>query len=110
MFTRTKFTKKLTDKLRSLVLKKEIIKPVSFEELLVATGGYGVSQIEVCKESQVLDKTLREANLRKHDIAILAIEREGDTLPNPSADTKIQLNDNLICFGKLENIRKELYV
>ena len=30
-------------------LKKEIMKRVSFEELLVATGGYGISQIEVSK-------------------------------------------------------------
>ncbi len=110
LFTRTKFTKKLTDKLRSIVLKKEIVKSVSFEELIVATGGYGVSQIEVCKDSPALDKTLREANLRKYDITILAIERKGDTIPNPPADTKIQLKDNLVCFGKLENIRKELCV
>ncbi|NQU19438.1 hypothetical protein HQ550_04745 [bacterium] len=110
LFTRTKFTKRLTDKLRSIILKKEIVKPVSFEELIVATGGYGISQIEVCKESPILNKMIREANLRSHDITILAVERKGAVIPNPSADTNILLNDKLVCFGKLEHIRKEICV
>ena len=90
------------------MIKKEVIKRVSLQELIVATGGYGVSQVQVCKDNPVLDKTLRESSLREHDISLLAIEREGITIPNPSADTKILLDDKLMCFGKLENIRREL--
>lgn len=108
VFTHSKLTSKITAVLRRRMIKKELVKPVSFEELLVATGGYGVSQIEVCKESSVLDKSLSEANLRKHDITVLAIERSGTTIPNPSADTKMLFGDKLICFGKLEDIRKKI--
>ncbi len=54
----TKLDKKLTNLLRSRFIKNELIKRVTFEELVVATGGYGISQIEVCKDSQVLDKRL----------------------------------------------------
>ncbi len=46
IFTHSRFTKKITDTLRARIVKNDIIKPVSFEELLVATGGYGVSSIE----------------------------------------------------------------
>ena len=46
VFTNTKFAKKLTEALRRHIAKREIVKPVSFEELLVATGGYGVSKLE----------------------------------------------------------------
>lgn len=109
IFTHSKFTRKLTNTLRARMVKKDIIKPVSFEELLVATGGYGVSSIEVCKDSPVLNKSIREAGLRSLDITILAIERENQTIPNPHADTKIILGDRLICFGRLEDIRKKLY-
>jgi hypothetical protein len=106
--TYAKFTKRLTDILRARMVKKEIIKPVTFEELMVATGGYGVSSMEICKDSPILDKTMIEAALRKQDITILVIERNGEIIPNPSAKIKFLLGDKLVCFGKLENIRNKL--
>ncbi|MBN1621282.1 MAG: hypothetical protein JW871_01675 [Endomicrobiales bacterium] len=108
VFSYAAFRKKLTKFIRKKILKNEIIKPVSFEELFIATGNYGVSSVDICKESPVLNKTLLKAGLRKKDITILAIERESGIIPNPPADTEINLNDRLICFGKLENIRKSL--
>jgi len=109
LFTNTKLVRRFTSTLREHIVTKEIIKPVSFEELVITTGGYGVSQIEIFKDSPIVDKTLLESDLRKLDISVLVIERKGDAIPNPQADTKILLGDKLICFGKLENIRKELY-
>ena len=110
VFTNTKIAKKLTDALRRRIVKREIIKAVSFEELMVATGGYGVSKIEVCEDSPVLDKTLLESGLRGRDITVLAVIRAGETMPNPSARTKIALSDELVCFGRLENIRNTICV
>jgi len=97
-----------TEFLRRQMVKKEIIKRVSFEELVVTTGGYGVSQVEISQESPILDKTLQESGLRKADVTVLVIERNGTTIPNPPADAKILLRDKLICFGKLENIRRDV--
>ena len=108
IFTRSRFATKLTDFLRARILKKEIFKPVSFEELLIATGGYGVSSIEICEDTPILNKTLLESGLRQQDITVLAVERGGQMIANPSADTRIVLGDKIICFGKLENMRKEL--
>jgi hypothetical protein len=108
IFTRTKIVLKLTDILRTHIVKKAVIKPVTFEELVVTTGGYGVSEIEICDASSVLNKTLHEADLRKSDVLVLAIERKGGIIPNPPPEMKILLGDRLICFGRLENIRKEL--
>jgi len=108
VFTHTKFARRITSFLRELVIRKEIIQPVTFEELTVATGGYGVSKIEVCKGSPVSDKTLSESDLRSHDITVLAVVRAGETLPNPSAKTKIMVGDELLCFGKLENIKNRI--
>jgi len=34
--------------------------------------------------------------------------RGDETIPNPSADMRIIAGDELVCFGKLENIRKQL--
>jgi hypothetical protein len=110
VFTNRKIVKKLTDALRQKVVKREIFKPVSFEELLLVTGGYGVSKIEVCENSPTLNKTLAESDLRRNDITVLAITRGETTIPNPPADTRMLLRDELICFGKLENIRDKVCV
>ncbi len=109
IFTNTNIARMLTETLRSQMLKQKIIKPVSFEELLVATGGYGVSQVEISDVSPLIDKTLRESGLRKADVTILVIERDGMTIPNPPADSKILVRDKLTCFGRLENIRRDVY-
>lgn len=108
VFTHKQFVRRVTNFLRKKIIKKEIFQRVSFEELLLATGGYGVSKITVSTGSPILDKTLFQSELRKHDITVLAITREVETIPNPGADTKILLGDELICFGKLENIRNQL--
>jgi len=105
VFTNTKFAQKLTNVLRHRIVKQDIVKPVSFEELVVATGGYGISQIHVRKDSRILNKTLFESGLKSLDIVVLAIVRHGETMPNPPAEIPILLNDQLVCFGRLDNIR-----
>ena len=110
ILTNRKITGKLTRYLRKKIIKQELFKPVSFEELLQLTGGYGISRIEVSEKSPLIDKTLAESELRKNDITVLAIIRDNETLPNPSANRKIQKGDGLISFGKLENIRSQVSV
>jgi hypothetical protein len=108
IFTHEKFVRKMTNFLRKKIIKKEIFQRVSFEELLLATGGYGISRISIRAGSPVLDKTLANSGLREQDIMVLATVRGIETIPNPPANMKILLGDELICFGKLENIRSKV--
>jgi Trk-type K+ transport system membrane component len=106
--TNSTVAKKVTNFLRAKIIKKELIHHISFEELMLATGGYGVARISVTAGSPVINKTLSEAALRSQDITVLAITREGKTSANPTATSEILLNDELLCFGKLENIRNKI--
>lgn len=108
IFTGTRFANRITSLLRKQVIKKDIIKKVSFEELMLSTGGYGVAQIEIREGNPLLNKRIIETGLRKKDISILVVERKGQAIPNPSADTTIRLGDNLVCFGKLDEIRSKI--
>ena len=108
VFTNTKIARKLTDSLRKRIIKKDIIKSVSREELALATGGYGVSKIQISESNPIVGKALSESGLRKDDITVLAIVRDDSTIPNPVANRKILSGDELICFGKLDIIRKRL--
>ena len=106
VFTRARVARRLTEFVRERVIRREVIKPVSFEELAVITGGYGVSKIDVGNQSTLRNKTILESQLRSEDITILAVIRSGQTTPNPAAETRIEVNDQLICFGELDNIQK----
>jgi len=108
IFTYEKFVRKMTTFLRKKLIKKEIFQKVSFEELLLATGGYGISRITVSSGSPIINKTLAKSQLREYDIMVLATVRGGETIPNPQANMKILLSDELICFGKLESIRNRI--
>lgn len=107
LFTNSRFARKLTDYLKRRLVKAEAFRVVSFEEFLLATGGYGVSKILVTSQSPVRDKSLVESDLRNQDITVLAIVREGETIPNPRANMMIMEGDELICFGNLKNIREK---
>ena len=106
--TNSKYIKKLTNFLRRRIIKKELVKKVSFEELMLATGGYGVARIALCPGSPVINKMLSDSELRSQDITVLAITRNGKTSANPPSTTELHLNDELLCFGKLENIRNRI--
>jgi hypothetical protein len=108
LFTHEKFVRRVTNFLRRRIIKREIFGKVSFEELLLATGSYGVTRVAVGAGSPVLNKTLSRSELRSHDITVLAVVRGAETMPNPPADAKILMGDELICFGKLENIRSRI--
>lgn len=108
LFTYSFFARRITSVLRKFVLKRQMVKAVTFEELLIATGGYGVSRITVNANSSILNKSLNDARLRSHDITVLAIVRNHHTIPNPPADMTFIVDDELICFGRLENIQAKI--
>lgn len=106
LFGKATLVRRFTISLREKLIKKDLVQPVSFEEVALATGGYGVSKLKVLPTDSLAGKVLSQTNLRSHDITILAIVRGLDTIANPKADTQILAEDELICFGKLENIRR----
>ncbi len=107
VFTNKKFVHQLTEVLRAKIIKRKLFRPVSFEELLLLAGGYGVSRIDVAENSPLVDKTLAGSELRQSDITVLAIVRGDATMPNPAANSKILAGDTLVSFGNLENIRSK---
>jgi len=44
----------------------------------------------------------------KEDIIVLAIERKDQVIRKPAADTEILEGDNVMCFGNLQEIKKNL--
>jgi hypothetical protein len=110
LFSNENVSRKLTRFLRKKLIKKEVFRRVSFEEFLLGAGGYGVIKVDVQPGVEFLNKTLAESGLRKEDILVLAIERGERTIATPPPGAQILAGDSLICFGKLENIRRNFDV
>lgn len=108
LLTWPRISNHITRFLRKRIIQRQIFTRVTVEELLVATGGYGVARVTVQAGSPVIDKSLVESGLRSYDITVLAIVRDSQTVANPPASMKILREDELICFGKLGNIRSRI--
>jgi ribosomal protein S6--L-glutamate ligase len=83
---------------------------VSFPELdvrqrLTVSAGYGVTELHLGENSDLVGKALQDSGLRDKDIAVLTLHRGHTVIPNPRGTRVLEVDDRLLCFGKLEAMR-----
>ena len=88
------------------IAKSTVLEEKKMEEILHLAEGYGIAEVRVRDDSPLVSQPLADSALSQRDILVLAIERGGGIIPTPKASDDIQTDDNLICYGKLANIRK----
>lgn len=81
---------------------------IDIRQRLTVSRGYGVSEILVREGSNFDGKTITETKLRDSDINVLTLYRGTTVIPNPRPERKLQANDRLLCFGKLDSMRSLL--
>lgn len=63
---------------------------------------YKILNIKLSENSILINKNINDTKLRnKYRLTLLAIIRNNEVLPNPSADFIIKKDDNLVLFGKI---------
>jgi ribosomal protein S6--L-glutamate ligase len=83
------------------LIEREVRFPdVDIRQRLTLKSGYGVAEVPVAAGSDLIGKTLADAQLRERDVLVLSILRQGLTIPNPRGTREILENDTLVCFGK----------
>ncbi len=85
-----------------------IERQVAFPELdvrqrLSVSTGYGVAELAVHEGADVLGNTI--GSLRDRDVAVLSLHRGTSVIPNPRDSRVLEVEDRLLCFGKLEAMR-----
>ena len=80
------------------------IPEIDLRQRLTQDKGYGVAEIHIMKNSDIIGKTVQDAGFRERDIVIMSIKRKRTTISNPKATREILLGDTLLCFGKLVNM------
>lgn len=79
---------------------------IDIRQRLTVSRGYGVSELHIPEGSEYVGRTINESGLREKDINALTLYRGTTVIPNPRADRILEPGDRLLCFGKLESMRK----
>ena len=55
--------------------------------------------------SDLVGRAIGESGLRNRDITVLTLTRGAKVIPNPRIERVLEVDDRLLCFGKLEAMR-----
>ena len=78
---------------------------IDVRERLSVSTGYGVSELVVHGDADLVGMPLGESGLRDRDITVLTLHRGTTVIPNPNGRHVLEAEDRLLCFGKLEEMR-----
>ncbi|MCP4651798.1 MAG: hypothetical protein GY858_00200 [Candidatus Omnitrophica bacterium] len=99
------FGRALNKFIEKRVIARGIIKQRTLEELFRLPKGYGIAQLIIVPESRENGESLAQAGFIEKNILVLSIERKDKVISFPRADDIIELEDKLLCYGLLENIK-----
>jgi len=78
---------------------------IDVRQRLSVSTGYGVAELVVLGNADLIGKNLDESGLAERDITVLTLHRGTNVIPNPRKNTTLEAGDRLLCFGKLEEMR-----
>ncbi|GAA1514235.1 RimK family alpha-L-glutamate ligase [Nocardioides humi] len=78
---------------------------IDVRERLSVSTGYGVAELVVHGDADLVGKSLGDSGLRDRDITVLTLHRGTTVIPNPFPHHVLEAEDRLLCFGKLEEMR-----
>jgi len=78
---------------------------IDVRQRLSVSTGYGVAELLVHTNAELVGKTLGESGLWERDITVLTLPRGATVIPNPRKGQLLEAGDRLLCFGKLEEMR-----
>ncbi len=105
LLVKRRFARRWAQRLGEKLAFRLRIKARPVHELLDLAEGFGVAELSVEPYMPCSGKTLAEAGLRRAGLLVLAIRRIGGIVPSPSAQTRIQPGDRLVCYGRTENLQ-----
>jgi ribosomal protein S6--L-glutamate ligase len=78
---------------------------IDVRQRLTVSTGYGVAELLVHGNADLVGKTLGESGLWERDITVLTLHRGTNVIPNPRKNVVLEREDRLLCFGRLEEMR-----
>jgi len=79
---------------------------IDYRQKLTVSRGYGVTELYIPSCSEYVGKTILESGLREKDINVFSLHRGKKVIPNPKSERRLEPEDRLLCFGKLEYMKE----
>jgi hypothetical protein len=101
------FFRRLLDWVIQRMLERSgLVRALDYELLLRIQSGYCVSEVEITADSTLVNRTLRESRPWDHGVIILAIKREGTTIPGiPGPTELLKVGDVATVYGEEGRIK-----
>jgi hypothetical protein len=99
-------TRRITKKIQQKLVVSPTFTKRPVEEIMRLAEGYGIAEVTLKEDCEDVGKTLYDSSFRQKDILVIAIERGASVMPTPRASDELLINDTLICYGKMENIKQ----
>lgn len=85
------------------ILEGAYFETVDTDDLTLPLGDAFLEWVDVTADCPLADRTLGEAKVRQRTgVSVIAIQRGGDTFPNPDADFRVGAGDILVTIGTRE--------
>jgi ribosomal protein S6--L-glutamate ligase len=78
---------------------------IDVRQRLSVSTGYGVAELLVHNNAELVGLRLGDSGLWERDITVLTLHRGPTVIPNPRKGVVLEAGDRLLCFGKLEEMR-----
>jgi ribosomal protein S6--L-glutamate ligase len=78
---------------------------IDVRQRLSVSTGYGVAELLVHNNADLVGIRLGDSGLWERDITVLTLHRGPTVIPNPRKGVVLEAGDRLLCFGKLEEMR-----
>jgi len=100
---------RVTEFIRRRLQHTASTRPLACEEMLHLAEGYGIAEVTLTARhgNTLTGRTLAQLGLASRDILVLAIQKaDGPLQPAPSSGSLLSPDDTLICYGKMDSIRR----
>jgi TrkA domain protein len=85
------------------ILEGAYFESVDLDDLSVPLGDAIIEWVEVPDSSPLVGATLADCNVRAQTgVSVIAIQRDGETVPNPDPDRVVESGDVLVALGTRE--------
>ena len=97
---------RITILLRRTLLRRHLLDTLTLEEPVLSAPQCAIIKIIIGERSHLVGQD--PSKITAEEIEVLASESGGKITTNPAGDVKLNLGDNLLCFGEATKIRGAL--
>lgn len=106
-FHKTYLLEKIENKIEKFIVKSKIWDKINVKHFTLVTksNGYGVYEIYLSNNADIIGKNIRESGLKQLEIEVLNIDK-GDRFVNfPSPEYKFEVSDKITVYGNMKSIK-----